>query len=719
MAIGISEAHVDLAKVVRSFLEGEDAQGAAIALLDSVEEPVPPFWGAMAELGWLGIHVPEAEGGAGYGLAELLVVVEELGRALAPGPFLPTVLVSALVAARGDDAQRARWLPSLVDGSRCGALGLRGGVTSDGGRLSGEAIVLGGGLAGALALVVGDDVVVVEPSTPGVAVRPAPSMDLTRRSAVVTLREFAISDGDVLEGGAEHALALGRTLVAAEAVGGARRCVEMATAYAKERQQFGRPIAMFQAVKHHCANMLVDAEMATAAVWDAGRASAGADPEQFRLAAAVCAGRALPAFVRNAELNIQVHGGIGFTWEHLGHVLLRRAVALASVVDAAEAHDDVARRSLRGVVRDHHLDLPPEAEAYRPETRRAAEAFAGLEGTALRTRLIETGYVQPHWPRPWGREASALEQLVIDEEFARARVRRPEYGITGWVILTLIQHGSADQVERLVRPTLEGALVWCQLFSEPDAGSDAAGIRTRGERVDGGWLVTGQKVWTSGAQLSQRGLVTVRTDPSKPKHAGISTMVVDMQAEGVEVRPLREATGNSLFNEVFFNEVFVPDDDVVGAVDDGWTVARATLGNERVSIGGGSGTGPAAEALRLYRRREVGDPVLERELGTLIAEAQAMQAVNLRRVERAVVGGGPGPEGNVTKLLSAEHAQRVSDFRRRMIGGEAALMEGDGLTVGVPVLFCRALTIAGGTSEIGRNQIGERILGLPRDPLVK
>ena len=493
----------------------------------------------------------------------------------------------------------------------------------------------------------------------------------------------------------------------------------MATSYAKERQQFGRPIAMFQAVKHHCANMLVDAETATAAVWDAGRASEGNDPEQFRLAAATCAGRALPAFVRNAELNIQVHGGIGFTWEHLGHVLLRRAVSLASVVDAAEAHDDVARRSLRGVVRDPHLDLPPEAEAYRPETRRAAEELAALEGGNLRSRLIETGYVQPHWPRPWGREASALEQLVIDEEFARAGVRRPEYGITSWVILTLIQHGSADQIERWVRPTLEGEFVWCQLFSEPDAGSDAAGIRTRGERVDGGWLVTGQKVWTSGAQVSQRGLATVRTDPTKPKHAGISTMVIDMQAEGVEVRPLREATGNSLFNEVFFNEVLVPDDDVVGAVDGGWTVARATLGNERVSIGGGTGSGPVADAVRLYRRREVSDPVLERELGTLIAEAQAMQAVNLRRVERAVVGAGPGPEGNVTKLLSAEHAQRVSDFRRRMIGAEAALMEGDGLRVGVPVLFCRALTIAGGTSEIGRNQIGERILGLPRDPLVK
>jgi 3-oxochol-4-en-24-oyl-CoA dehydrogenase len=459
--------------------------------------------------------------------------------------------------------------------------------------------------------------------------------------------------------------------------------------------------------------------MATAAVWDAGRASSGGDPEQFRLAAATAAARALPAFLTNAEPNIQVHGGIGFTWEHDGHLLLRRAVALSSVVDAAAADDDIARWSLEGAARHHGLELPEDAEVYRDETRSAAEELARLEGDAQLARLIDTGYVQPHWPKPWGREAPALEQLVIDQEFSRAGVTRPDYGITGWVILTLIQHGSQDQIERFVRPTLEKKLVWCQLFSEPDAGSDAAGIRTRGERVDGGWLVSGQKVWTSAAQMSHRGLATVRTDPEKPKHSGITTMVIDMHAEGVEVRPLREATGNSVFNEVFFNGVFVPDDDVIGPVDGGWTVARATLGNERVSIGGGSGGGRLGmDMVDLYRRHSSQDPVLHRELGGLIAEREALAAVNLRRVERAVVGAGPGPEGNVTKLLSAEHSQRTSDFRRRVIGSEAALMEGDGLAVGVPVIFARAMTIAGGTSEITRNQIGERILGLPRDPLI-
>ena len=260
------------------------------------------------------------------------------------------------------------------------------------------------------------------------------------------------------------------------------------------------------------------------------------------------------------------------------------------------------------MTRDQDFSLPEEAEQYRAEVRAAATELAALEGDAQLARMIDTGYVQPHWPKPWGRAAPALEQLVIDAEFAAAGVKRPEYGITGWIILTLLQHGSPDQIARWVRPTLERELVWCQLFSEPDAGSDAAGIRTRAVRVDGGWEITGQKVWTSGAQYCHRGLATVRTDPDAPKHAGITTVVIDMHAEGVEVRPLREATGAAMFNEVFFDQVFIPDDDVVGVVDNGWTVARSTLGNERVSIGGSSRvrastwSGSSATAVRRNRR---------------------------------------------------------------------------------------------------------------------
>ncbi len=164
----------------------------------------------------------------------------------------------------------------------------------------------------------------------------------------------------------------------------------------------------------------------------------------------------------------------------------------------------------------------------------------------------------PHWPKPWGLDAGAIEQLVIEQEFAAAGIKRPGYGITGWVILTLIQHATSEQVARWVVPALNHEVIWCQLFSEPEAGSDAAGIKTKATRVDGGWLINGQKVWTSGAHLASYGLATVRTNPDAPKHSGITMMVIDMKAKGVKVRPLKMATGNSDFNEVFFDDVFDP-----------------------------------------------------------------------------------------------------------------------------------------------------------------
>jgi len=719
MSIAISEGQAELAAMVRRFLEAEGAHEAGRTLLDSKVEPLPPFWQKLVDLGWLGLHLDERHGGSGFSIGELVVVLEELGRVTAPGPYLPAVTASSVVAFAGDDRQRARWLPGMADGSEIGALAFGGAAERnvDGGLNGRGLLVPGGNSATVLAVVVGDDVALVRRAATRVETTTQTSLDPTRRTVTLDL-DVSAADLDMIIGGARLARALARVLVAAEAVGGAQACLEYSVAYAKERKQFGRPIGMFQAVKHHCADMLVHAESATAVVWDAARAFAGGDPEQIELAAEVAAAVAIPAFVRNAELNIQVHGGIGFTWEHDGHLLLRRALTLSGMVDPDAARDDLAATALRGVRRQHGMELPEEAEAFRAATRAAAERIVALEEPERRAELIDTGYVQPHWPRPFGRGAGALEQLVIDEEFERAQLDRPDYGITGWVLLTMIQHGTEGQIERFVRPTLDGTLVWCQLFSEPDAGSDAAGVRTRAVRADGGWLITGQKVWTSGAQHSQFGFATVRTDPQAKKHAGITTVIVDMAAAGVEVRPLREATGDAVFNEVFFDEVFIPDDDVVGPVNGGWTVARAALGNERVSIGGGSGTSSAVDVVDMYRRHAGDDRVLARELGALLAERSAVQAINLRRVERAVVGAGPGPEGNLTKLILAEHAQWTSDLARRILGARAVLDEGEAAAVLYAVLMSKALTIAGGTSEITRNQIGERILGLPRDPLL-
>ena len=716
MSIAITEDHRLLAATAADLLAKHDALSSARALLDGADETLPAFWDDLAALGWLGLHVPEEHGGSGFGIEELAIVVEQLGRTLTPGPFVPTVIASAVLAAAGGEAAAAH-LPGLVDGSRCGAVALDGSVTVTGDTASGAAgNVLGGGLAQVLLVATGDDVAVVEVGD-GVTVEVPPNLDPTRRIARITL---AGAPATVLPGGRRLLVDLARVIVAAEAVGLAGACTDQAAAYAKERVQFGRPIAMFQAVKHHCANMAVATELATSAVWDAARAAAtGGD--QLTYAAAVASTLAGPAADLCANLSTQVHGGIAITWEHDAHLYMRRATALLTLLPPETAAVELTDLVRRGVERAKAVELPPEAEAIRAEVRAFAERIAGLPVDEQRTELIDSGYVMPHWPKPFGREAGAVEQLVVEQEFAAAGVVRPSYGITGWNILTLVQYATEDQVSRWVRPALDQSVIWCQLFSEPDAGSDAAGVKTRATRVDGGWLVNGQKVWTSGAHVAGMGFATVRTNPDVPKHEGITTMVIDMHAEGVEVRPLKMASGHSEFNEVFFDDVFVPDDDVVGPVDGGWTVARATLGNESVSIGGGQGgmslpgsalIGP----LDANPDRVAGGPA---RVGRYIAEHQAMGLLNLRSANRAVAGGEPGPEGAITKLVLSELGHEAAALLTALNGPDAAYLDGAGGISNMLVLMHRAMSIAGGTSEIKRNQIGERILGLPWDPLVK
>jgi alkylation response protein AidB-like acyl-CoA dehydrogenase len=730
MGIALTDDHRELAEVARAFLTSQKARWAARSLLDTPDEARPTFWQDMVELGWLGLHIDEEYGGSGYGLPELVVVIDELGRAVAPGPFVPTVIASAAIAKDGTADQKSRLLPGLIDGTLTAGIGLDGQVQindrpkdGDGpknGIADGDAgIVLGAGLAELLLIAAGDDVLVLDRGRAGVSVDVPDNFDPTRRSGRVRLHNVSISADDVLPGARESVLARARTLLAAEAVGGASECVDAAVDYAKVRQQFGRTIATFQAVKHHCANMLVAAESAIAAVWDASRA-ASEDEAQFRLIAAVAAALAFPAYARNAELNIQVHGGIGFTWEHDAHLHLRRALVIAALFGGDAPARDVFERTAAGATRENSLDLPPEAEELRTRIHADTAEIAALDKEAQRDKLIETGYVMPHWPKPWGRAADAVEQLVTEEEFRAAGIKRPDYSITGWVILTLIQHGTPWQIERFVEKALRQDEIWCQLFSEPEAGSDAASVKTRATRVEGGWKINGQKVWTSGAQFCARGLATVRTDPEAPKHAGITTVIVDMKAPEVEVRPLRQITGGSEFNEVFFNDLFVPDEDVVGAPNSGWTVARATLGNERVTIGG-SGSyyeGLAAKLVQLAQQESDRLAGAEIRVGCYLAEDHALRLLNLRRAARSVEGAGPGPEGNVTKLKLAEHMVEGAAISAALLGPEIALTDGLGAVAGRMIMGARGMTIAGGTSEVTRNQIAERILGMPRDPLI-
>ena len=717
MTIAITEDHRTLADVTRDFLERHDSKGAARSLLEADTETMPAFWDALVELGWLGLHVSEDNGGSGFGMPELVVVVEQLGSGLAPGPFVSTVIASAAIGAAAPADVAARLLPGLADGSVVAGVGIGGDLTATASSVSGTAhTVLGGALGHLLVMRAGADLAIVERSATGVEVTNRTNLDPTRRSAQIT---FTDAPAIIVAGGGQVLLDITRLLLAAEATGIARSTTTMAADYARVREQFGRVIATFQAVKHHCANMLVETEIATGAVWDAARA-AQAGGDQFSYAASIAAATAATAADFCAQTNIQVHGGIGFTWEHDAHLYLRRALSIEAMLDPETSRIDIATHLRNGVKLSRAVELPPEAESYRAEARAAIDSVKHLEGKAQVQALVANGYAVPHWPQPWGRQASAVEQLVIEEEFNAAGVKRPSYQITGWVILTLTQYSNDDQVARWIKPALDQELIWCQLFSEPDAGSDAAGVKTKATRVDGGWLVNGQKVWTTGAHLASFGLITVRTNPEAAKHAGITTMVVDMHAPGVEIRPLRMVNGGAEFNEVFFSDVFVPDDDVVGPVDAGWTVARGTLGNESVSIGNGDGAMiiPAAAFLAPFDAKPSRLTGGISRIGKAAARTQAVDTLNVRSAQRAVAGGEPGPEGAVTKLLISENAEEAAAILMELAGPEGAYLDGAGAFSGNLALMHRAMAIAGGTSEIKRNQIGERILGLPRDPLI-
>src|SRR6202453_5194423 len=357
MPMSITEDHRALAQTVASLLAKHQARAAARDLLESGDEALPGFWTEMAGLGLLGLHLPEELGGSGFGLPELLVVAEQFGRSVAPAPFVPTVITSALIAAVAPQDLRKRLLPGLAEGSVIGAAALGGDVTCTDGMASGKAgVVIGGGLADVLLVPSGDNVLVIEKALGGVTARVPANLDPSRRAAKVTLDA---APATVLPGARVLLASIARTVLAAEAAGIAAEVTTMASEYAKIRVQFGRPIGTYQAVKHHCANMLVDAELAIASAWDAGRAGVtGGD--QLSYAAAIAAALAIPAAVHNAQLNIQVHGGIGFTWEHDAHLFLRRAAALAAGGGAAHAPRGVTDLVRSGVHRAAAIDLPPD-----------------------------------------------------------------------------------------------------------------------------------------------------------------------------------------------------------------------------------------------------------------------------------------------------------------------------------------------------------------------
>ena len=366
--------------------------------------------------------------------------------------------------------------------------------------------------------------------------------------------------------------------------------------------------------------------------------------------------------------------------------------------------------------------LPPDDDPRRLEIR----VWLDTHPHPDRATLAAGGFIAPHWPGPWGRDADAVTQLIIDDEFQRAGVRIPGASIgVGWAGPTIIAGGTQAQKERFLPPMLANTEDWCQLFSEPEAGSDLASLRTRAVRDGDHYIVNGSKIWSTRADVTDWGILLVRTSDDGPPQKGISYLLLDMTTPGIEVRPIVEMTGGRHFNETFLTDVEVPVENLVGTENEGWRLAKVTLANERVSLSQGGvlwGRGPDDPTV-LARIRELGceDPILRQRVADLYTEMVVLRLLNQRVMSAQLTGGDPGPLSSIRKAIGDKHGQKamalVKDLEgpSTMLDGHYPYEEDEDLWAWGHY-FSRALTIGGGTSEVQRNIIGERLLGLPREP---
>jgi 3-oxochol-4-en-24-oyl-CoA dehydrogenase len=699
-ALAVSDEQNALAESVRGF--AEQARLRASARVGADRDPaepdvLPESWSALAAQELLALPF-DAQ------VSDVCVAIEELGRGLAPGPIVPTLLAAILIHRYAEDDLRESVEAGLRDGSFSAAVSVNGHL-------------VGGSAVSTLVMPVDGRWCAVDAT--GLTLTTAVGIDPTRRIALVD--GVVVDPTRVLTGLIDDEVtATAAVVFAAEAAGIAGACLDMAVEYAKVREQFGQPIGGFQAVKHRCADMLASLELAGASAWDAAHGldeSEPGDPSRS-LAIAVAGAVAPQAAVDVAKGLIQILGGIGFTWEHDAHLYLKRALAIRQVLGRrARWHEAATSLARGGVRRGRSLDLGAAAESPRAEVRAFLASLEGTVDQARRVAIADAGYLVPHWPAPYGRSAGSVEQLVIDEEFAKAGVARPDLIIGNWALPTILQHGTDDQRARFVPPTLHGLISWCQMFSEPGAGSDLASLSTKATRVDGGWSLSGQKVWTSSARTADWAICLARTSTGARRHDGITYFLVDMKTPGLDVRPLRELTGEALFNEIFLTDVFVPDDCVVGEVDGGWKLARTTLANERVAMSSGSAFSSGIEELltALDASGVSDDPAQIDRVGELVCLAQADAMLGVRATLARVSGTDPGAASSVRKLVGMHLRQDAAELALELLGLRAVTVSDDESTAALRrMLSTRSLTIAGGTSEVLHNVIGERILGLPR-----
>jgi alkylation response protein AidB-like acyl-CoA dehydrogenase len=784
----------ELADSVRNFLAAECTEAHVRRTIDSDEGFDRRLWQRMGkELGLQGLAVPEEFGGAGFGSVEQAVVAIETGRALLPAPLLTSsVLATQLLLASGDTDACTELLSAMCTGELIatvapaaddGAFDLPRtscrAQLADRPTIDGELSFVPWARASDIMLVfarsgVGVGLYVVERDQPGVTVTLQETLDLTRplhRVRLDAAHARLIGRPDAAASALEAAFPIFLTALAAECVGVAQRVLDMSVSYAKVREQYGRLIGSFQAVKHRCADMLLAVEGARSTAQGAATAADVQAPDRLmlaHLAAAQCADTAVYA----ATENIELHGGIGYTWEHPAHLYYKRALSSATlfgtgfahrarVVEATQHHRSVdddrdgtpestsGTEGLLALATDGgEREFAKEALRFlsantRPRVAAAARWGEGEEGLMLfhessgEQERQEAEAAQDWQRKRWaagfgwitgparfgGRGLPAsYERLyrMIEASFDIPDMNPVRIGLST-VGHAITDFGTDEQVAHYGEGIQRGDVIACQLFSEPEAGSDLAGVRARAERHSDGWHLNGQKVWTSNGTFADLGLALVRTDKQAPKHRGLTMFLVPMDTPGVDVRPLRQMTGGASFCEVFLTDVVVDDSMRLGREGEGWKVATKTLAAERRSTGDRNHEMNARAVKLLWqlvvRSGRDGDPLVREAWAQVFTRVQTarFQQIRMEAVPDAEL---IGTERAIDKLFLVQSLRAIGEFAGQQLGPSFVADTGEWGTYGWNRWLMGALgyRIAGGTDEVLRGMLAERLLGLPRDP---
>ena len=766
MSILLNESQQQIADEALRQLDAQFNAEHLKTLLDREGHYDERFWATCGEQGWTGIGIPEEYGGLGMGVLELGLIAEACGSVACGAPFLTTSFGAAqAVLMCGDEVTRQEWLPGLAAGDVIGTVAFGEGrdfapaipsVRFAEGRLTGLKEAVTGGAAADVAIVLasgdnGPELVLV--SLNGLARAPLPTFDNSRNAAN---QRFDGTPAIPLSGsgnGHEDALEIMRrqsVVTAFEQVGGAQRCLTLEREYAMSRRAFGQVLASFQSIKHRIAENYILVEMARA---NAINAAASFGTSSFAKAAAAARLSATEAYDTVSRDATQTHGGLGTTWEADLHLHQRRSRTLAieqgnqmfwedRLVETLVAREGGEAASVAMMQSDAWADIEKfrrsarvwlagqAAEFGRDAQRGKSEVDILALGRRYMAAKYDAGYAAIDWPVEFGGQGLGhLKKLVFDEEESRHGFPIAFFGISlGQPLPILLRYRSDDWALERAKSALRGDEVWCQLFSEPSGGSDLAGLRARAvqDEATGDWIINGQKLWTSWAQYSEYGIIVVRTDPTVVKHRGLTYFWLDMRLPGVTVRPIKLAVGDSHVNEVFFDDVRVPDAQRMGPVGGGFGVAMETLMIERYQAADPAGFGPPLSLLveqvqegNLNGGSPLDDGRVRERLARTYAAQSAMTAIHKRALQSLSAGLEPGPEGALHKLVAVRTRQKLSEFAIDLQGPSGLLHPDIHVTSKETWqqswLASPIGRIAGGADEMLLNTIAERILGLPQD----